>query len=61
MVGAALVAARFGLLSPEFRQNQSWQYAAVTKAPNYIPLANQANAKTFAYPGSGIPPGPYAV
>lgn len=36
--------------------------AAVTKAaPNYIPLANQANAKTFTYPGSGIPPGPYAV
>jgi hypothetical protein len=36
--------------------------AAVTKAaPNYIPLANQANAKTFTYPGSGIPPGPYAL
>lgn len=35
--------------------------AAVTKAaPNYIPLANQANAKTFTYPGAGIPPGPYA-
>lgn len=36
--------------------------AAVTKAaPNYIPLANQANAATFTYPGSGIPPGPYAL
>lgn len=36
--------------------------AAVTKAaPNYIPLANQANTKTFTYPGSGIPPGPYAL
>lgn len=36
--------------------------AAVTKAaPNYIPLANQANAKTFTYPGSGIPPGHYAL
>ena len=34
--------------------------AAVTKAvPNYMPLAHQANAKTFAYPGPGIPPGPY--
>lgn len=36
--------------------------AAVTKAaPNYIPLANQANAKTFTYPGAGIPPGPYTL
>lgn len=36
--------------------------AAVTKAaPNYVPLARQANNKTFTYPGSGIPPGPYAL
>ena len=36
--------------------------AAVTKAaPNYIPLAKQANAKAFKYPGPGIPPGPYAA
>lgn len=36
--------------------------AAVTKmAPNYMPLARQANAVTFAYPGNGIPPGPYAA
>lgn len=36
--------------------------AAVTKmAPNYMPLAHQANAITFAYPGNGIPPGPYAA
>jgi hypothetical protein len=35
--------------------------AAVTKAvPNYLPLAKQANAQTFLYPGPGIPPGPYA-
>lgn len=35
--------------------------AAVTKAaPNYVPLARQANAKAFTYPGPGIPPGPYA-
>jgi len=35
--------------------------AAVTKAaPNYLPLAQQANAKAFLYPGPGIPPGPYA-
>jgi hypothetical protein len=34
--------------------------AAATKvAPNYIPLARQANAKVFAYPGPGIPAGPY--
>ncbi|GAB6084052.1 DUF799 domain-containing protein [Desulfuromonas carbonis] len=36
--------------------------AAVTKAaPNYVPLARQANNATFAYPGPGIPPGPYAL
>lgn len=36
--------------------------AAVTKAaPNYVPLARQANGRTFTYPGSGIPPGPYAL
>lgn len=36
--------------------------AAVTKmAPNYMPLARQANAISFAYPGPGIPPGPYAA
>jgi len=36
--------------------------AAVTKmAPNYMPLARQANAISFAYPGPGIPPGPYAT
>ncbi len=35
--------------------------AAITKmAPNYMPLARQANAQTFAYPGPGIPPGVYA-
>lgn len=35
--------------------------AAVTKAaPNYVPLAQQANALTFKYPGPGIPLGPYA-
>lgn len=35
--------------------------AAITKAiPNYMPLAKQANATTFLYPGPGIPPGPYA-
>ncbi len=34
--------------------------AAVEKAaPNYMPLARQANAMTFTYPGPGIPPGPY--
>lgn len=34
--------------------------AAVTKAaPNYMPLARQANGMTFAYPGPGIPAGPY--
>jgi len=36
--------------------------AAITKAdPNYLPLAQQANAKAFTYPGHGIPPGPYAT
>jgi hypothetical protein len=37
--------------------------AAITKAaPNYMPLAHQANAKALnTYPGSGIPFGPYAI
>jgi hypothetical protein len=36
--------------------------AAVTKiSPNYMPLARQANATSFAYPGPGIPPGPYSI
>lgn len=36
--------------------------AAVTKMmPNYISLARQANDISLAYPGPGIPPGPYAV
>ncbi len=35
--------------------------AAVTKAaPNYMPLAKQANMQVFAYPGPGIPAGPYS-
>ncbi len=35
--------------------------AAMTKAaPNYMPLARQANAAAFTYPGPGIPPGPYS-
>lgn len=35
--------------------------AAIEKAaPNYIPVAKQANGMTFKYPGPGIPPGPYA-
>lgn len=36
--------------------------AAITKAaPNYMPLARQANAKALnMYPGAGIPLGPYA-
>jgi hypothetical protein len=36
--------------------------AAITKAaPNYMPLARQANAKALnMYPGTGIPLGPYA-
>jgi hypothetical protein len=34
--------------------------AAVEKAaPNYMPLARQANAKALAYPGPGFPDGPY--
>lgn len=34
--------------------------AAVTKAsPNYMPLARQANATALAYPGPGLPAGPY--
>jgi hypothetical protein len=34
--------------------------AAIAKAaPNYIPLAQQANAIAFKYPGPGIPPGFY--
>lgn len=37
--------------------------AAITKgAPNYMPLARQANAKAlYRYPGPGIPTGPYAL
>lgn len=36
--------------------------AAVTKAaPNYMPLAHQANAAAFRFPGPGFPPGPYKV
>ena len=37
--------------------------AAVTKAaPNYMPLAHQANAAAlYTYPGSGIPFGPYKI
>jgi hypothetical protein len=35
--------------------------AAMEKAaPNYMPLARQANAEAFTYPGPGIPPGPYS-
>jgi hypothetical protein len=35
--------------------------AAVTKAaPNYMPLARQANAEVMAYPGPGFPAGPYS-
>ncbi len=34
--------------------------SAIEKAaPNYMPLAHQANQATFKYPGPGIPPGPY--
>jgi hypothetical protein len=34
--------------------------AAVTKAaPNYMPLARQANGIALAYPGPGLPAGPY--
>jgi hypothetical protein len=34
--------------------------AAVAKAaPNYMPLAQQANTQALAYPGPGLPAGPY--
>jgi hypothetical protein len=34
--------------------------AAVTKAaPNYLPLARQANSNAFQKPGQGLPPGPH--
>jgi hypothetical protein len=34
--------------------------AIVTKAmPNYMPMARQANANALAYPGPGLPAGPY--
>jgi len=34
--------------------------AAVTKAaPNYMPLARQANSQAMAFPGPGFPAGPY--
>jgi hypothetical protein len=34
--------------------------AAIAKAaPNYMPLAKQANSQVFAYPGPGVPAGPY--
>jgi hypothetical protein len=34
--------------------------AAIAKAkPNYMPLARAANAKAMAYPGPGLPAGPY--
>jgi hypothetical protein len=34
--------------------------AALTKAaPDYMPLARQANARAMAYPGPGFPAGPY--
>ncbi|MBI5441170.1 MAG: DUF799 family lipoprotein [Deltaproteobacteria bacterium] len=34
--------------------------AAITKAaPNYLPLARQANAQAFAAPDQGLPAGPY--
>jgi hypothetical protein len=34
--------------------------AALTKAaPNYMPLARRANAQALAYPGPGLPAGPY--
>ena len=32
---------------------------ATKAAPNYMPLAREANAKALAYPGPGIPAGPY--
>jgi len=35
--------------------------AAVAKAaPNYMPLARQANAQAMTYPGPGFPAGPYS-
>jgi hypothetical protein len=34
--------------------------AAVAKAaPNYMPLARQANGRALAYPGPGFPAGPH--
>jgi len=34
--------------------------SAVAKAaPNYMPLAKQANTIAFQYPGAGFPYGPY--
>ncbi|MGC3997665.1 MAG: DUF799 family lipoprotein [Anaeromyxobacter sp.] len=34
--------------------------AAIAKAaPNYMPLAHQANAQALTYPGAGFPSGPY--
>ena len=34
--------------------------AAMTKAaPNYMPLARRANTEAFAWPGPGLPAGPY--
>lgn len=36
--------------------------AAVAKAaPNYMPMARQANATALAYPGQGFPDGPYRI
>jgi len=36
--------------------------AAVTRAaPNYVPLARQANYRAFTFPGREIPPGPYLL
>ncbi|HQF83518.1 MAG TPA: DUF799 family lipoprotein [Smithellaceae bacterium] len=36
--------------------------AAVTRAaPNYVPLARQANFRAFSFPGRKIPPGPYLL
>jgi len=36
--------------------------AALEKAaPNYMPLAKEANRQAFRYPGPGIPPGPYSM
>ena len=37
------------------------QAAATKAAPNYIPLARQANNQALKYPGPGIPPGPYTI